>query len=296
MIGIREANRPVKCVTEERAGCSTYHPKQHVSPYFTSEAEGVALDVVDIHSHILPGLDDGAKTLEDAVAMIKIAAESGTTDIVATPHANLEFKFNPELIDEKIAELQAQAGPVPRIHRGCDFHLTIENIEDALAHPFKYTINHKSYLLVEFSDSFIPDTSLAIFSRFQGAGMIPVITHPERNVHLRKRMDQLRSWVENGCLIQITAKSLLGGFGDTAKRISGELFDRNLVHFVASDAHDTKHRPPNLQAAYAYIAKNWGEERAEAVCVTTPLAALAGDAFQPVHRERPRKKKWFLFA
>jgi protein-tyrosine phosphatase len=253
--------------------------------------------VIDIHSHILPGLDDGPKTLEDAVAMVKIATLSGTTDIVATPHANLEFTFNPELIDQKIAELQAEAGPVPQIHRGCDFHLTVENIEDALAHPSKYTINHKSYLLVEFSDSFIPDTSLDIFSRFQAAGIIPVITHPERNVPLRKRMDQLRSWVENGCLIQVTAKSLLGGFGDTARRISVELFERNLVHFVASDAHDTKHRPPTLKDAYAYIAKTWGEERAQAVCVTTPRAALTGDSFQPVYAEHhPRKRKWFLFA
>lgn len=253
--------------------------------------------MVDIHSHILNGLDDGPKTFEDSVAMMKIAAECGTTDIVATPHANLEFTFNPELIDQKIDELQTEAGPVPQIHRGCDFHLTIENIEDALAHPRKYTINHKTYLLVEFSDAFIPGTSLDIFSRLQGAGIIPVITHPERNVPLRKRMDQLRSWVENGCLIQVTAKSLLGGFGDTAKRISVELFERNLVHFVASDAHDTKHRPPRLMEAYELIAKTWGEERAQAVCITMPRAALAGDSLQPVYGERqPRKRKWFLFA
>jgi len=166
--------------------------------------------VVDIHSHILPGLDDGPKTLEDAVAMLKIAAESGTTDIVATPHANARFTFDPERIDRKIAELQGASGPVPRIHPGCDFHLTFENIQDALAHPSKYTINHKRYLLVEFSDVLIPNATQEIFDRFQAAGLVPVVTHPERNVVLQNRIDQLGSWVENGALVQVTAQSLLG--------------------------------------------------------------------------------------
>ena len=154
--------------------------------------------MVDIHSHILPGLDDGPKTLEDAVAMLKIAAESGTTDIVATPHANARFTFDSERIDRKIAELQGVSGPVPRIHSGCDFHLTIENIQDALAYRSKYTINHKRYLLVEFSDALIPNTTQEIFDRFQAAGLVPVVTHPERNAVLQNRIDQLGSWVENG--------------------------------------------------------------------------------------------------
>jgi protein-tyrosine phosphatase len=182
--------------------------------------------VIDIHSHILPGIDDGPTALEDAVAMLKIAAESGTTDIVATPHANARFTFDPELIDRKIAELQAAAGPVPRIHRGCDLHLTVENIQDALAQPAKYTINNKRYLLVEFSDAFIPDTMHEIFDRFQAAGLTPVVTHPERNVLLRAQIDRLRSWVEKGCLVQITAQSLLGRFGRTARRSADQLLQR----------------------------------------------------------------------
>jgi protein-tyrosine phosphatase len=233
--------------------------------------------VIDIHSHILPGVDDGAKTLEDAVAMSKIAAESGTTDIVATPHANSQFTFDPELIDRKIADLQAIAGPMPRIHRGCDFHLTVENIHDALAQPSKYTINHKRYLLVEFSDVLIPKSTPEIFDRFQAVGITPVVTHPERNALLQIRMDQLQSWVENGCLVQVTAQSLLGCFGRTARRTAIQLFQRNLVHFIASDAHDTKHRPPVLNAAYAYVAKHWGEKRAQTVFVAAPRAAILGE-------------------
>src|SRR5262249_29638841 len=146
------------------------------APQFSVVASGL----VDIHSHILPGLDDGAKTLEDSLAMLRLASESGTTDIVATPHANNEFRFDPELTGQKIDELQQAAGPVPCIHTGCDFHLMVENIQDAVAHPGKYSINHLNYLLVEFSDLLIPRTTQEIFDHLQGAGLIPIVTHPER--------------------------------------------------------------------------------------------------------------------
>ena len=161
--------------------------------------------MVDIHSHILWGLDDGAHTIEESIAMLRLAAESGTTDIVATPHSNNQFTFEPELISRKIEELQAAIGPLPRIHRGCDFHLSLENIQDALANPSKYAINHLNYLLVEFSDMLIPRTTQEIFERLQSAGLTPIITHPERNGLLHSRLDQLQSWVENGALVQVTA-------------------------------------------------------------------------------------------
>ena len=111
--------------------------------------------MIDIHSHILPGLDDGPESVDESVAMLRIAAEAGTTDIVATPHSNLDYSFDPEQISERIAELSEAAGPAPHIHRGCDFLLSYDNIQDALANPTRYTINHRGYLLVEFSDLLI---------------------------------------------------------------------------------------------------------------------------------------------
>jgi len=250
--------------------------------------------VVDIHSHILPGLDDGAKTLDDSVEMLRLAAESGTTDIVATPHANMEFAFDPELIERKIAELQAAAGPVPRIHRGCDFHLTMENIQEALAQPGKYAINHKCYLLVEFSDLLIPRTTQEIFDRLQSAGLTPIVTHPERNGLLHSRLDQLQGWVENGALVQVTAKSLLGGFGRTARSVATELMDRKLVHFIASDAHDTVHRPPVLREAYEHVAKTWGDALAESLFTSAPKAVIDGDSIRLLDSGPARpKRKWY---
>jgi protein-tyrosine phosphatase len=250
--------------------------------------------LVDIHSHILYGLDDGARTLEDSVAMLRLAADSGTTDIVATPHANTEFAFDPSLIDARIAELQEAAGPLPRIHRGCDFHLTLENIQDALAHPPKYAINHLCYLLVEFSDLLIPRPTQEIFDRLQRAGLTPIVTHPERNGLLHTRLDQLQSWVENGALVQVTAGSLLGGFGRAAKSVATELMNRNLVHFIASDAHDPKHRTPVLRDAYQYVEQTWNPSLAKLLFTTSPQAVIDGQEIILLDpTPAPRKKKWY---
>ena len=188
--------------------------------------------------------------------------------------------------------LQAAAGPIPRIHRGCDFHLTLENIQDALNHPAKYSINGLSYLLVEFSDLLIPRTTQEIFDRLQSAGLTPIITHPERNALLHSRLDQLQSWVERGALVQVTGASFLGLFGRTAKGIATELMNRNLVHFVASDAHDTKYRTPVLREAYEYVEKTWNVSLAESLFVTSPRAVIRGEDIQLLDFEAtPSKKK-----
>jgi len=250
---------------------------------------------VDVHSHILPGVDDGAKTLEESVAMLRLAAESGTTDIVASPHANHEFKFEPEVVAAKLEELRRAIDGAIRIHTGCDFHLSYDNIQDSLQHPSKYTINHKSYVLVEFSDLLIPKTTDDVFYQMQAAGMIPIITHPERNMLLQKRLDKLTDWAESGCLLQVTAGSFLGRFGKQAKAFADLLMQRGLVHIVASDAHDTKHRPPTLKEAYEYVAKASGPGRAEMLFVRNPAATLRGDPLETYYGEPAPQKKWFQF-
>jgi protein-tyrosine phosphatase len=250
--------------------------------------------MVDIHCHILPALDDGAKALEESVAMVKLAAADGTTDIVATPHANYDYPFSPDQIASKIAELTRATGNILNIHSGCDFHLSTENIQDALANPVKYAINQRSYVLVEFSDYAIPPNIGEIFDRMRGAGMQPIITHPERNRLLHDRIDQIGSWVDDSCLVQVTAQSFLGRFGKSAKAFSNLLMNAGLVHFVATDGHDLKHRPPVLSEAYRYVAKNYGEARAQALFITNPKATLTGDPVEQLEPE-PRQRKWYQF-
>jgi len=250
--------------------------------------------LIDIHSHVLYGVDDGATTLEDSVAMVRMAAETGTTDLVATPHANLNYAFEPELVCERLAEIAAAAGGSLRLYSGCDFHLSYDNILRAIADPQKYTINHKCYLLVEFSDLLIFNNTSEIFARLRDAGMIPVITHPERNALLRQRLDRIAGWIEADTCVQITAQSLLGGFGRAAQEFCETLLDRRMVHFVASDAHDCERRPPRLDEAYAWLKKRHGESAAEILCVTNPRAALTGDPLEPIGTDViPEPRKWY---
>lgn len=239
-------------------------------------------------------MDDGAESFEQSVAMVRLAASSGTTDIVATPHSNLEYKFLPDLIDERIGALEQAVGPAPRIHRGCDFHLSFDNVQDAIEHPGKYTIDHRCYLLVEFSDLTIFHTTTEIFERLMGAGMIPVITHPERNGLLQQKIKELREWVEMGCLLQVTAQSVLGRFGSRAREFSETLLAEGLVHVLASDAHDTEHRPPRLDEARAAVAESFNEELAEALTRGNPGMILEGKRLPPMPAKRSRKK-WYRF-
>src|SRR5579872_493874 len=208
--------------------------------------------------------------------MLKIAAAGGTTDIVASPHANSQFCFQPEAIAGKIAELSA-AAPNIRIHTGCDFHLAYENIQDALRNPAKYTINHKNYLLVEFSDLIIFNTTADIFQQLLSAGMTPIVTHPERNALLQQRLEALGKWAADGACLQVTAQSFLGRFGRRAKEFAEKLMKEGLVHFIASDAHGTEDRTPDLSQAWQYVAEKYGKDRAERLFVTNPAATLKGE-------------------
>jgi protein-tyrosine phosphatase len=248
--------------------------------------------VIDIHSHILPGIDDGSKSLEESIAMVRMAAAAGTTDIVASPHANQEYQFDPVVVHQKISEVQAAAGDVPRIHYGCDFHLTMENIEDALRAPEKYSIDHKGYLLVEFSDFLIPKTTQEIFGRMMSVGLRPIVTHPERNQLLQKRFTELEAWVTQGALMQVTALSFLGRFGRTAKRFADEMMTHGIVHFVASDAHDTRWRTTDMREARRYVEKQYGLPVVERIFEENPRDVLAGVELSPLPLVI-RKKRWF---
>jgi protein-tyrosine phosphatase len=247
--------------------------------------------LIDIHSHILWGLDDGARECDDSVAMLRIAAEFGTTDIVATPHFDLRYAFQPELMNDRIAQLTGASSGVPRIHRGCDFHLSYDNIQDALAFPTKYTINGLGYLLVELAEAFVPRSLDEILRQFVLRGIVPVITHPERNPLLRRDLPRLEKWVNFGCAVQITAQSLGDRFGKQARRSAWTMLKKGLVHVVASDAHDVKHRPPRLDIARSVLMKEMGASAATLLLVQNPAAILTGEPIRPIGTP----KRWYAF-
>jgi protein-tyrosine phosphatase len=249
--------------------------------------------MIDIHCHLLPGVDDGAADEQTAVAMCRLAAEHGTTDLVATPHANHRYEFSPERNQELRRRLQEQVGPSPRLHLGCDFRLSYDNIQAALSEPARFAINGGQYLLVEFSDQVISQGTSAVFASLGEAGLTPIITHPERNPLLRDHRSRLAAWVHRGCLIQVTGHSLLGAFGSRARESAISLINAGLVHLVASDAHDLDKRPPVLTDSYAFVADRWGEELARQLFVDNPRAVIEGRLFAPPRPKVRRKKRWW---
>lgn len=232
--------------------------------------------MVDIHSHILPGLDDGAQTIEESLEMLEIAAASGTTDIVATPHANGEFPFDPVRVEQVFQELSSRAGGSIALHLGCDFHLNYDNLLSAIKNPAKYTINRRQYLMVELPDVVALAGMYRAIAQLIGAGIVPVITHPERNRSLQPELGELEHWVAKGARVQLTAQSLLGRFGPAARQTADSLMNTSLVHFIASDAHDCVDRTPDLSAAYEHVSARYGSRRADALFIHNPTAALHG--------------------
>ena len=254
--------------------------------------------MIDIHSHFLPGLDDGAKTMADAVAMLEAAAADGTTCIVGTPHSNYEYEFSVSRNLELAAELQAKMGDRIRLMTGCDFHLSYENLEQVREDPSRFTVNQGRYLLTEFATHHIPPGIENQFHQLRLMKLIPVITHPERIPALiEERFDLLIKLVSMGCPVQITGGAITGRFGELAQGTCRTLIESGFAHFVASDAHDTVNRHPGLSGPRAVVAEEYGEEVAEALFVSNPLAAVESRPLpywpeQPA--PKPRRRFWFL--
>jgi len=250
--------------------------------------------MVDIHCHLLPALDDGAREEAVAIEMAKMAAADGITHVVATPHSNYRYQFDPEVNRRKRDELQQVVGDSLTILLGCDFHLSYENLEDLRLHPDQYTINGNQYLLVEFADLGVPPSIDRIFFDLLSRKLTPIITHPERNPLLSRSLGQIQNWIGSGCYVQVTAGSFLGRFGKHAMKVSLSLLRHNMIHFIASDAHDTVHRPPQLSKACRVIAAEQGEDAAHALAEANPRAAIEGRIlpFQPPLR-LIQERKWF---
>ncbi len=213
-----------------------------------------------------------------------MAVADGITHVVCTPHANHQFAYDPEVVRDRIAELEralAREGIPLKLGRGSDFHLTYDNIQLAQQEPARFSINGLGYLMVELPDFGLPQGLTETFYEMQLAGLLPVLTHPERNPTLQEDPARMEDWLRGGLLLQVTAGSVLGHMGRKPKRMALELLEKRWVHFLATDAHNTTSRPPRMQAASDEVAKRYGADYARLLCTSNPLAAFGGKPLPP---------------
>lgn len=248
--------------------------------------------MVDIHCHILPGIDDGSPNLETSVGMCKTAREDGVTHVVGTPHLSDEYEFSWEVNQAKRDELQKAAGAKPQLLLGCDFHLNDINLDLLKASPDQFLIAQQNHLLVENSNYSLPPQLEAMFFNLRCRGIIPVLTHPERNPLWQRKPDLLKRLSQQDCVIQITAGSITGRFGKLSQKFCMEWMRQGIVHVVASDAHNTESRPLKLKHAFQIVAKEVDPDMADLLFVHNPTAIIEGNQVFPP--QPPKKRRWFF--
>lgn len=229
--------------------------------------------MIDIHCHILPGIDDGPSDIEESVEMARMAARDGITKIVATPHLKQEVYHSAEItirVRQLNSRLKKDNIPVT-ILPGADVF--------ALLDPrllFEFSINHTNYILIEFPHSHLPKTAKEILYRLVINGFRPIITHPERNPSILRNPDLLFHLLDGNSFVQITAGSLTGGFGRNEQECARYLLKKGVVDFIASDAHGVEYRPPVLSHALEAAAKIIGRKEAEKLVFANPEAVVEG--------------------
>jgi protein-tyrosine phosphatase len=230
--------------------------------------------VVDIHSHILPEVDDGSKSWDISVAMCRTAAADGITHQVATPHANDRYHYDRPYLQGLIAHLQGLVGNALTLSLGCDFHLSYDNLQNVLADPSRYAIEGSRYMLVELSNYSVPPQTTDCFLKLGDRGITAIITHPERNPILRENLQRVVEWAEQGCVIQMTGSALTGFWGERVRRAAHWLLEHDAVHVLATDAHDMEKRIPVLSTARDAAAEIKGDEVAQALVDANPRAII----------------------
>lgn len=214
--------------------------------------------MIDIHSHILPGLDDGASDIYETLKMAEIAVESGVTQIVATPHCNVPGVYDNYFGDtyinvyDRVVEAVAKAGMPLQILPGTEAFAT-HNLPDLIVDKKIMPLNQSRYILMEFSFDENPDYAKDILKRVKAVGAKPVIAHAERYEFIQDNPRIVLEWMQEGYTIQVNKGSFVGRFGEKARNTAFLLMDNDLISVVASDAHGAEFRTPVMSDVYGYL-------------------------------------------
>lgn len=219
--------------------------------------------MIDIHNHILPGIDDGCRNLEESLELAKLAAKEGIRHIIATPHhANGRYQNEAEKVQQAVAQLNqdlSDEGVTLQIHAGQEIRVYKELLDD-LNEGKLLTLAGSRYMLLEFSSSRVPDGIEDLLHELSLAGITAIIAHPERNMELSGNLGRLAELINRGALAQMTTHSINGLFGRKIQSISLEMCRSNLIHFLSSDAHHPVERPISLQTSATTIINKVGKK------------------------------------
>jgi protein-tyrosine phosphatase len=234
--------------------------------------------LVDIHCHILPGLDDGAADWNEALCMARMAANDGIAAVVATPHQLGRYAHNQAAtIRATVARFQQmleERGIPLRVVPGADVRIEPELVDKLRSGEVLSVADRRRQVLLELPHEIYTPLD-RLLEELQREDIVGILTHPERNLGILNQPAVLRHLVSRGCLVQITAGSLLGHFGPRIRRFSESLLGRGLAHFVASDAHGTGSRPPLLRPAFERVAELAGRDVATELCCRNPSRLLS---------------------
>lgn len=240
--------------------------------------------MIDLHCHLLPGCDDGARDMSVSVEMARMAVADGVTTVACTPHITPGlYNNNTEGIIQGVARLRdfLEDADIPlKLVVGADIHIDpdlLANLKEGVA-P---TINGTRYFLFEPPHHILPPHFVKFCQSLLDDGYAPILTHPERLTWIRSHYDVIEALNDAGVLLQVTAGSLTGAFGRTARFYSEKLLLEGRVDLVASDGHNAAGRPPTLSAAYGEVERRLGTVQAEELFTTTPARILNDELVVP---------------
>ena len=234
--------------------------------------------MIDLHCHILPGIDDGAADLSVSLDMARASVADGVTDLACTPHIlpGLYPNTGPQIrqATQQLQHALDHYGIPLRLVAGADNHI-VPDFVPGLRSGHLLSLGDTRYVLVEPPHHVLPPRLDDLFFGLIAAGYVPILTHPERLAWIKSHYEVIKRLVHNGVWMQITAGSLAGAFGKNARYWSERMLDEGRVHILATDAHDTKRRPPNLSQGRDLAAARVGTREAEHLVATRPRGVLA---------------------
>jgi len=235
---------------------------------------------IDIHCHILPGVDDGSPDMATSLEMLRIADKNGITHLILTPHHKpMHHNVSPEhnvAYRKKLQEAAKAEGIKAKLFSGNEIYYSDETMEELMEGKI-CSLAGSDYVLVEFHPTNPYKAIQNAVSRVQAAGFIPIIAHVERYSDIVSHPSRVKDLIEMGSFIQVNASSIMGKYGFGISHFTKKLLKEELVHFVASDAHDTGRRAPNLLDCRNYVERKYGEDYGKKLFFTNPANVIRNE-------------------